>query len=148
MKTLLLFALTALALPASARVGETLDEIKARYGETREEAPRRGRIVTFCYRFRGVPIDVEFLDGRSVRETFRYVTSEDAQGIMKSWSAGKAWQLGRNLDKGLVEHWFAKLVAVLDNAKGTLTLTTRDGAERLAKAATEDPAGRTVDKGF
>ena len=71
MKTIALLTLLGLSGSAEARIGETLDQLKARYGEgkpsTKIRVPGTER---YDFKKDGFTIDVSFRDGKSVAEYF------------------------------------------------------------------------------
>ncbi len=65
----LIFAFVILALPSSAKLGDTRQQIEARYGKsfyyiTNDDSP----IIVGTYSYLGYQVEVAFLNGRSARE--------------------------------------------------------------------------------
>ena len=92
------FALLA-ALPAQARIGETSEEIDARYGQGQKSADRLKNPETGTWKYSkgGFFIEVIFFNGKSIWEMFnrkdKVITDDDIKDILKVNSApGTSWQ--------------------------------------------------------
>jgi hypothetical protein len=92
----LLFIISLLTLfsgAAYARLGETLDQIKARYGEGKKmDRARLTDTVRYAYMKDNFTIDVSFYNGVSVLEFFHRndtkITDEDIKDLLKNYMEG------------------------------------------------------------
>jgi len=86
------FVLVLLTVIAEARIGETLDQIRARYGEGQKGGPRIPGTEKFEFKKDGYTIDVSFFDGISVMEFFHRhdtkITDDDIKDLLKNYIEG------------------------------------------------------------
>ncbi|HSI63191.1 MAG TPA: hypothetical protein VLE43_08725 [Candidatus Saccharimonadia bacterium] len=77
------------SVPVEARVGESLDDLKARYGDPVPLKPRFPGTTQFEFRKDNFSIKASFFDGRCVAEYFRRedreITDEDIKILLKNY---------------------------------------------------------------
>jgi len=98
MKMITLCVISALlCASAFARIGETEDEIRARYGKPVNEDRAQPPIVERGYLTSGMIVVVMFIDGKSEAEMFMkaknfdQLSDEEVQLLLKANSNGKEW---------------------------------------------------------
>ena len=136
MRAINLFAIVIMAcvLPAEARIGETLEQCKARYGEAEtQDAPPPAEQ---CYLFHknGIMVVVALVGGRAAQIVYAAVSPRgesgelsgtQVTGLLAANSNGGSWT--RSDDVGPTVYWMRsdrQVVAVYEPIRGYLTLTT------------------------
>lgn len=92
----LLFSAVLFSLPAYARLGETLDECVARYGDVVERKPSRipGSDPDIClFTKSGITIVAEFKTGKAWKILYRLSGMDDAslQTLLSAEATGDGW---------------------------------------------------------
>jgi hypothetical protein len=92
---LLLLSLGLFALPAHARLGETVAEIDKRYG-SRIATNHIDDLVIYTYHFKEYSVAVTFLDSKSVFEKItalppRYLSDEECESLFKNVGREGQW---------------------------------------------------------
>jgi hypothetical protein len=109
MKLLVAFiaVLSFATLPAQCRIGETLDELVARFGEVKKdrEATRMPGHDQFSFKMNGMVIECVMTDGKCVMEVFHrpggMISNEDIKDLLKSEADGHTWGFNPKLKQWL-----------------------------------------------
>lgn len=125
-------ALLMLSASTEARLGETPDQIEARYGKPKmTDKTADPRLVYSRYESRGFVIDVGFLDGKSQAEIFKKPPGEqihdsEVAALLQANSFGHKWVERERID--FDKRWDLGEVAFAHFALGvptTFTILTR-----------------------
>ena len=119
-----LFAISFLAAPAWGRLGETGDQLVARYGQPLSEMDQKAEgnkvpLAELVFQKNGFEIDVSLSDGISNRESFRKlngdtITLAEIRTLLNLNSQGSGWEAPQTV--GDSKQW-----ARDDGAMATLT---------------------------
>ena len=143
----LLFCLLCSAIsPAKARIGETLEQCIARYGNPVRPIEER---MPVTFQKSGLLIGVVFIDGKAAQIMFfkpdqtdgklSHLSADEIKALLDANGAGRAWSVSpsRPLDKA----WTTadgELFAVYLTARSTLTIRTKAFDEASKAKARED----------
>jgi hypothetical protein len=137
---------------AQARLGETPDQLVARYGQPLSEADQKAEgikvaLAAVVFQKGGFEVDVTVVDGVSVQEVFKKInggplTNGEVKILLNANSQGLGWEAPDKTQDG------GKLWKRDDNATafvspdGTLTIKSRDLAvkEAVAKKQEKTPS--------
>ena len=146
----LLFVL-AVTATAQARLGETPDQLVARYGQPLSEADQKAEgikvaLAAVVFQKNGIEIDVTVTDGVSVQELFKKINGQpmtlaEVRTLLNANSQGLEWEAPQQTQDG------GKLWKRDDNATafagsdGALTIKSRTLAvtEAVAKKVEKSP---------
>lgn len=147
----LLFVLLCTA-PAWARLGETGDQIVARYGQPLSQSDQKAEgkkiaLTILVFQKNGFEIQVSLLDGVSDQESFRKLNGDvfaltEARALLALNSQGLGWE--QPADGDGVKTWTRDdaSTAVLTDGGRTLTITAKDllDKEDAARKAETTPS--------
>jgi len=154
MKPLLSILLCSLAaFHAQARLGETQQEIEARYGKpiSEVEVAHGGNVKAEKreYLYSGLKVTVEFLEGKSQMEMVQvlpriegvpesnYLTDVQAKAVLDGNCRGKAWIVDGKHSDGTTKLWTltvgGKEVAYANLSNNVIQLFTSDYKQLCAK---------------
>jgi hypothetical protein len=135
--------------PALARIGETPEQCKARYGDPSKIIKEK---KTMVFQKSGVLVIVEFFNGKADTIGFRKLeqnvlgmslefSDNEIQNLLKANSGGKEWKMRQIIS--INKAWTTEdgeLIAHLEAMDNHLMIATRDNLDRRAseKKARED----------
>jgi len=135
---------------AQARLGETADQLVARYGDSLSQTDQKAegdKIASSKVVFQkgGFQIDVTFSDGISVAESFKKLngaalTAEEVQTLLNANSQGHGWEAPRMVQGGKL--WTRDDSATAQLAQdGSLTIKSKEliSKETVAKKVEHAP---------
>lgn len=97
MKPATLLFLLFLTVPALARLGETPQQIEARYGKPLETAkPDSPATNAEVYAKNGFRIEVGFYEGKSYYEQFRRIDPQEPNSLLEITETEREWLLNAN----------------------------------------------------
>jgi len=135
------------AATARGNLGETVDEIEARYGAAQETKTNAESDVTNNYYIHdGFGISVKFLDGKSQSESYLKaqkieITDAEITALLKANAMGSDWL--SVYKTSAAERWELKsrdATAVYSRDEHTLIISTKEFIHSGNKIRTVDPA--------
>lgn len=157
----------ALLIPASARLGETVEQCRTRYGkETLGEAEANG---SGRFQKNGISISVDFRDGKAVEiffsheakgltDIFTGLPDATIQGLLDANNGGSEWIEDqsdpiKNIGAKVLKRKDGTAVARWDYSRGSLVITAaeevrRREAEKKKKAEEEKKSAEERAEGF
>ena len=148
---LTLFFIVSVTATARARLGETADQLVARYGQPISETDQKAegdKIASAYVVFQkgGFEIDVSLSDGISVSESFKKLNGEaltvgEIQTLLNSNAQGSGWEAPQMVEGGKL--WMRDDGAVAKLAQdGSLTLKSKEliSKETAAKKLERAPS--------
>jgi len=138
---LALFFVVGVTTTARARLGETADQLVARYGQPLKETDQKGEgdkiaLADVVFQKGGFQIEVSLVDGISVSETFNKVNGDslslgEIRTLLNVNSQGYGWEAPQTIEDQ--KKWMRDDGAVAVLAQGFLTIKSK---ELMAKEAT------------
>jgi hypothetical protein len=148
---LTLLVIVGISANAKARLGETAEQLVARYGQPLNEADQKAEgdkipLANVVFQKGGFEIDVTITNGLSVQETFKKIngsalTLEEARFLLTANAQGREWEAPQVVDGDKL--WTRDDSATALLAKdGTMTIRSRDLVvqEAAAKKAEKSPS--------
>lgn len=148
---LTLLVIAGITTSAKARLGETADQLEARYGQPLSETDQKGEgakipLAKVVFQKGGFEIDVTITNGVSVQETFKKlngnpITTNEARYLLTVNSQGREWEAPVTTDGDKV--WTRDDNATARLAQdGSLTIRSREltTAEATAKRYEQRPS--------
>jgi len=141
----------AITASLQARLGETPDQLVARYGQPIKEVDQKAEgakipLAQVKFQKGGFEIDVTITDGESVQESFRKINGQpitvpEAQILLGANAQGREWSAPQKTSDALI--WTRDDNAVADlSSDGSMTIRSRALAveESIAKHLEQRPS--------
>jgi hypothetical protein len=138
---LTLFFIVSVTITARARLGETADQLVARYGQPLQETDQKAdgdkiAAAEVVFQKGGFTIDVTLTDGISVEEKFNKINGEamtvaEVRTLLNANTQGYGWEAPRTIEGQ--KKWMRDDGTVAELAGGFLIITSK---ELIAKEMT------------
>jgi hypothetical protein len=142
----LLFILGVTAT-AQARLGETPDQLVARYGQPISEVDQKAEgskvaLASVVFQKGGFEIDVSVADGFSVQETFKKLNGQpmtlgEVRTLLNANAQGFGWEAPQSIESGKIWSRDDGATATVGQ-DGTLTIKTKELINRETTAKKEE----------
>lgn len=144
---LALLFITGVTATAHARLGETPDQLVARYGQPLSEVDQKAEngkvgMANVVFQKGGFEIDVSVNDGVSVQETFKKLNGQpltlgEVRTLLDANGQGMTWEAPELIQQGKMWKRDDGAVAIV-GADGALTIKTKDLISKESTARKEE----------